>query len=681
MGPPTMHRLAAFCSAALLLTSALLLLPGTGAGAQEPAVNLTLVRQTPWNSTNQRELEVTVRAVNTGTQTLASLSVGWTLWGPVFTRTDYERSLVADPDNAIALGSETISEPGTLAPGQASVFRIPIVLDSAGISTSQSLVYPLKIDLRTGYTSIAAIRTPVIFLVRRPLVPLDLTWTFVLDAPIAFAPDSVFTTTALEQELGPGGSLSGEIAGLLSMTRVRPRPPIDLAVSPVLLMDLARMRSGYSIVDRGRVRQVKAGTAGAAAAGRALADLKELVGSPEVELSALPFSDPSLPAMAAGLSRDLSAQLERGRELVASVLGGRPDPRLLRPPGSVLDQASLDQVAARGVGLVFMDPAVVPPPAQPLGFAPPATASLRTGERTLTAIVPDPDVQAMLSSDIVTEDPVRAAQGLLGELAAIWLEQPSIERGLAVTFPETFDPPGAFFGAVVNGMAGAPWLRKTPATTLAQAFPPPEPSQLSTTTPGVFPRAYTDAIKQTHRQIDTYRSMLVADSAQPDRIESTLLLAESGQFVPDPSAGTAFIQAAQGSVRAVFGAVRPDAGQVITLTSSAATGIPVRVSNANGEPLKVSVRLVSPHLKGTPQSSMILKARATQTVTFDVRLNTTGRFPVDVEVTAPSGRVISNNTLIVRSTAYNRIALFITVGAALLALAVWARRFLPRRTS
>jgi hypothetical protein len=32
----------------------------------------------------------------------------------------------------------------------------------------------------------------------------------------------------------------------------------------------------------------------------------------------------------------------------------------------------------------------------------------------------------------------------------------------------------------------------------------------------------------------------------------------------------------------------------------------------------------------------------------------------------------------VRSTAYNRIALLITIGAAVMVVAVWARRFLPR---
>jgi hypothetical protein len=35
----------------------------------------------------------------------------------------------------------------------------------------------------------------------------------------------------------------------------------------------------------------------------------------------------------------------------------------------------------------------------------------------------------------------------------------------------------------------------------------------------------------------------------------------------------------------------------------------------------------------------------------------------------------------VRSTVYNRIALLITIAAAFVLLGLWARRFLPRRTS
>jgi Family of unknown function (DUF6049) len=300
----------------------------------------------------------------------------------------------------------------------------------------------------------------------------------------------------------------------------------------------------------------------------------------------------------------------------------------------------------------------------------------------VTALVSDPSVEAMLSSELVTEDPVRAAQAVLGELAAIWLEQPGVDRGIAVTFPEEFDPSGAFFGQLVRGVAGAPWLRKSTASAMAEAFPPTSESKLAGSTPVTFSRTYVDLIKETRRLIGTYRTMLVdKESVDPDRLDTMLLLAESGQFLVDESTGLSFVTSAREEVESVFEKVRPDTTQPITLTSSSGSGIPIPVTNGNREPLRVSVRLVSSHLSGSPQSSLVLKADSTQIVNFDVQLNTSGRFDVDVEVTSPSGRVINTGKLIVRSTAYNRFALFITIGAALLALLVWARRFVPRRTS
>jgi hypothetical protein len=476
--------------------------------------------------------------------------------------------------------------------------------------------------------------------------------------------------------------LAGTIRALLAMTEDRANMPVHVAVSPVLLADLARMRAGYTVIDEGGRRQVKEGTGGAEAAARAIADLREVVAAPEVELSALPFAWPNLPSLASGgLSADLTQQLQQGMDSVETILGRPPDPGLLRPPGSALDPTSLDHLAADGVRVLIVDPTTVPPESQPLGFAPPPITSLRTSSEPMTAIVSDPNVGVMLRSELVTEDPVRAAQAVLGELAAIWLEQPGVDRGISVTFPEEFDPPGAFFGQLVRGVSSAPWLRKSGASAMAEAFPPNSESQLADTVPVTFSPTYVDLIKETRRWIETYRRIQVNGSARPDRLDTMLLLAESGQFLDDQSTGLSFVLSAREEIESVFDAVRPDPGQEITLTSSSGTGIPIRVTNDNREPVRVSVRLVSPHLDGSPHSSMVLKADSTQTVNFDVRLNTSGRFKVDVEVTSPSGRLINSGILIVRSTAYNRIALIITIGAALLALLVWARRFVPRRTS
>jgi hypothetical protein len=188
-------------------------------------------------------------------------------------------------------------------------------------------------------------------------------------------------------------------------------------------------------------------------------------------------------------------------------------------------------------------------------------------------------------------------------------------------------------------------------------------------------------LNQARRLVEIYRSMQVGKSQLVDRFDSQLLTAEAGRFVKDPAAGEAFIASVRDSAGAALDAVRPVTGQTITLTSTATRHIPVLITNGNNEPLRVTVQLLSPHLRVSPPSSVVLPPNQTQTVSFDVQLKTTGRFPAEVRVLSPSGRLIGRATLVVRSTALNRVALIITVGAALLGLLVWARRFLPRRTS
>jgi hypothetical protein len=72
---------------------------------------------------------------------------------------------------------------------------------------------------------------------------------------------------------------------------------------------------------------------------------------------------------------------------------------------------------------------------------------------------------------------------------------------------------------------------------------------------------------------------------------------------------------------------------------------------------------------------------ANQIVPFQVEANASGQGAIEVIVRAPSGRVISQEALFVRSTSVSRIALIITaVGARLRAARLSTGRFL-RRTS
>ena len=325
-----------------------LLAPLPTASAQEPAVvRLTLLEQTPWNSsfdeTNARELFVRFRAENLGSVSIDELAIGVTLYGRVLSRTAFEGSLLTDP--AVALKAETRPREGTLDPGQTRDFELTFLLDaSVGLDPDDTGVYPMKIDLRSGFTSLGAIRTPVVFLVRQPVEPLRLSWTFVLHHPIEFGPDGQFVSTGLETALAPGGRLGARIRALQDLTAAPTQPAVDVAISPVLLTQLARMRDGYEVRVGDEVLAVEAGEGGAKLAGDALLALDRIAGAPNVRVSAMPFSVPELPSLVAGgLGRDLGIQLDRGREVVDEILTP-PVAGVLRPPGAALDDATLREL-------------------------------------------------------------------------------------------------------------------------------------------------------------------------------------------------------------------------------------------------------------------------------------------------------------------------------------------------
>ena len=692
MARPTMRRLSPL-ALAIPIWLVFVLGAAVPASAQEtPSATLTLLSQTSWNCPNAadlqqpappglscptgRELVIRFRAENTGAAPLDELAIGITLYSRILSRSAYEGSLTTDP--AVALKAVTLTREGAIQPGEIRDFEVSIMLDT-GLDPDHSGVYPVKVDLRSGVTSVAAIRTPAIFLVREPEIPLTLSWTFVLSHPITFAPNGTFTDPSLETSLAPGGRLSGEIRALLDLAADPTAPPVDVAVSPVLLTQLGRMRGGYSVAsEEGTTRNVPAGQDGAELAARALEDLRVVAEAPGIEVTALPFSGPELPSLyGGGLGNDVATQLERGRAVTSALIQADPPERILRPPGAALDDETLRGLAGLGIGTLIVGPTTVDLPEQPLGFAGPATTTL--GDGSITGIVPEPSTDAVMTS-VAQGDPIRAAQVVLGELTTIWQESPGETRSIALVLGEDAPLPGPFFPPLAGDVAGAPWLTPATAGPFVQAFPSTDTSALANPSLRRFPTTYVVALKQARRRVETLRTMLPGSSVEPERLDTMLLLAEARQFLSSTTDGLAFISAVRDSVKSTVDALSLDTVSTVSLSSDSG-GIPITVSNGGPRSLSVFIRLVAPQLRTTPTQRVELGPGDSETLRLQAQLRSTGRFPVQVQMTAPDGRPLEDQTLIVRSTAYNRIALLITIGAAVMLVAVWARRFLRRRTT
>jgi hypothetical protein len=667
---------------ACLGTLALLVSIAPPAAAQEQqGVVLSLVRQTPWNSPKDPEVDVTFRATNTTSQTFSNLSAQITVFQPVSSVSQYQLSLTGDP--TLQQGTVTKTLQGTLPPNSTRTFTVSRNLKF--LPNVASLLYPMRVDFGAGPRALATLRTPVVYLVETPKTPLGLAWTFALDAPIVFQPGGVFRNPTLERQLATGGRLAAEIGALRSITPTSGATHVDVAIDPALVAQLERMADGYTVNDGGTLRHVPIGQGGAADARQTLDDLTHIVDADQVEMSAMPFSDPLLPALVnSGLGGDVDTQLQRGQSLIHNRFRQATlDTRVIRPPQSAIDATSLQQLSRQGASLLLLDGnAAEAPPTGLVSEEKPVQQIPLGKSRSVDAIVPEGQIQAMLASPLVSQDPVLGAHILVADLAEIWLESPSVARTVALMLPEQLSIPSSFFGPFARGVATAPWLEPLKATKVMDDTKKPAAlSHIGTWRGPTFSGDYVQSLKKARKRIDAYRSALIGPSPLPAALETSLLFAESDDFTNAERLGRPFIDVVHTTIATRFSRVRADVSQPVTLTSSnSVSSIPVHIVNASGTPLHVTVQLVSPRLSFANGNSKSVGLTSTDsTLSFGVTPNTTGRFPVQVLVRTPSGKVLSSATLIVRSTAYNRIALLITIGALVVLLALWARRALATR--
>jgi hypothetical protein len=599
----------------------------------------------------------------------------------VRSRSEYAQALDVGPVSALV--ARTARIPGQVAAGgtrrfPTMTFGLP---DLAALN--ENALYPVTVELRSRNEPVAVLRTVLVFIVEEPLTPLLVSTTFVLDAPVRIRTDGTFVDDALEQQVVAGGRLDSIVDALEAV----PGLPVTMVVSPVLLEQLATMRDGYRVVEGSGVREVPAEQGTALAAGRLLDRIRELLRQPLVEVVALPYASPSVPALVhAGLNLDLGRQLRRGGEAVAALGGKEPSRTIFHPPGSAVTASSLaplNLALAAEPGptpALLLDGNVVRPP--PTELTPPARIQVEADGTSHPAIASDPGVEAR--TEALPDDPILRAQWVLGELSAIYFEQPSIPRGAALIFGEEDEPEAGFLQSFLRGIRGAPeifWLKAAPASRLLLDQPELDRRRLNETVrPSPLAGSFTTEMADSREAVEALDSMADQNDlvAQLDRL---LLLSESRYLGGHEDLRFDYLESARATVDAEFDKVHLPPSSDITLTSR--TGrIPVTLRSEAGYPVQLQLSLRATGLELIGGSSRdILLSRPIQTFVFPARAQRTGRFPVQVRLGTPDGTRIGRTEIVVRSTAYNRIALVITIGAALFLALWWGRRFLSRATT
>ncbi len=659
-----------------------LLTPWPASAETGAQASLTLLQQSPWNGPTT-PLDLRLRVSNTGDVPLADLSFSITIETPTISRGEYADAMRATAPRT-AVVSFPFPEPGaTIAPGAVRTFRFQQSLSAL----STTALYPIRVDLLSSLQPVATLRTPMVFLAEQPKLPMAFTTTWVLWEPLQLQPDGTLGPGPIETDIAPGGRLDRTVEAIAAGPA-----SVAVAVSPVLIEELRVMERGYRTTDGQRVRVIPKGQGPSADAGRMIDDIAQIAGRKGTQLTAMPFGDPSLPAlMRAGLGLQIEGLMQRGQRDMSDVLGVDPSAHVLRPPLSQIDAASAARAARSGARILLVDGGRIPPPSG-LKFSPPPDAPVVAGTRTISAVVPDPtlarDIQTWIGAptrDAPELSPL-AARYALGELATIYLETPGTpHRGAAVLFPERTPADPAFLRDFARLVQASPWLQPMdPAHLVHSITTDRAPVRLSPQGGPNFPAGYAGAFATSRDALARFKSTVRGADALAQRLEDDLMLSLSGAAVRNVPVGTAFLSYVDDTVHHVLKDVQPPpTGHMVTIPSLRGTVV-FTVKNGTRYQTRILVKLV-PHgqlmLPDGDQITVVLQPGESSLVQMAVQAQTTGRFPVTVQILAPQGGLIAQSQLIVRSTAYNRLALFVTVGAVVFLLLWWGRRFLPHTSS
>jgi hypothetical protein len=645
---------------------------------EAPTAVIRLISQTAWTEPPRPLIRISVR-ITAGDSAINDAVVGWRLGPRVITRGQYETALEEGaPFPALA---DTVFR-GDLDPG--ATFEVPIRINTSETEAIEddSGVYPLQVVLLTGDDLIASMTTAVIHIVQPPQKRVLFSWWTEVTTPVAFGPDGTMIDRGFEGALASGGGIVAQVEAIHDLLRVASsEAALDLIVAPVALDQLQRAADGY---ERSDGTSVPADAPAARAASDTLERLREIATFPQARLHAMPFAAPRLPALlAAGLPRQLDAQWRLGDETFERLLGEPPDPTVARPPGLAFDQPSIDAMAARGATTIIGAADSVERPPQEDDIAPPPAAILGTtsgGEVTL--LLPDPDATALLDKERVEEDPILAAQVLLGELATIWKQRPvpppGEVRGLALDLPP--DLPAAFWRPAVRRLSQAPFLESVQAEDLREGLrPPPERTVLGSSAPEVFSPSYANDLAATTRRINAFGSIVEEPAGEPDRLRRAVFYAEASQYVQNEGSGRAWLNAVNGVIDRTFARLAPDTSRELTFTSPSGT-IPLRMGDPGARVVTVTVKLASGRVDFLDDTQDVRLDQPNQVITFQAEVKAAGPSRIEVSVMSPNGIVLARRELVVSSTAINPIALFITVGAGLVLVGLWSRRLFRRRS-
>ncbi|MCL2324140.1 MAG: DUF6049 family protein [Actinomycetia bacterium] len=423
----------------------------------------------------------------------------------------------------------------------------------------------------------------------------------------------------------------GQVADLILSD---PKLHLTLAPSPLLIEELGKLAAGSRYVNSaGALVALPPSDAAARYAAQVIVRLKSAIATGRLKIAWQGYSDPNVSQLLAnGLSDDLPAQYEKGRQALQTVLGVSPIP-MSAPFGGRAVVGAREKL-------------------RPLGIEQIVPASYNRVSQSLEA------------TDLA--EPLDALFALRGKTPV---------SPVVVGLPEDPTRAAALMLRLIR-LTSTPWISFTPIQKVTLRDPTADPGPRKTTLE-VPPQDFT-AIRRA-REAAIGLTGAAPDGTQ-DALEATQLsLVAENAFGPRPSSGansTAPESFADGTLRIVgrtFSALKL---RLSPVTLAGSTGeVPITIANSGKTAFKVHLEFAnkSGGLKIDPTRSPLLTASGNNTLySANVRLSQTGSSDLRVRLKAGSHTICEDSVAI--SASYLDtiviVAIVVIVGVGLL-LYLW----------
>lgn len=653
-----------------------------GAGAVEADNKPVVIRidaLSPMVATSGSELRIAGQVTNVGRQDLRDVEVRLRLSD---TRLNSRTEL-----DAVARGTTTSRD------GQAVVTEGVRDLD-AGQTAPFSLVrsvrdlpqltefgvYVLGVEVlaarASGFGRVALARTLLPWTPAEPGVdPAGFAWLWPLVARPTRLAEGVFADDSLAVEMADGGRLDRLTAAGVQLGR---GAGLTWVVDPELVAAAEDMADGYRV--RGPNGSEVPGGGSVIASGWLERLRSATIGRPVL---ALPYGDADLTAVTrAGLSGDVPAALDRGRQTVEAILPSAVDVSdTVWPVDGYTNRATLAVLRRADTTTVVLDGRAVPTEID-LSYTPSARADLATRSGRVTALLADPGLTDLLRRR--GSDPLLGAQRLLAETAMITSELPS--AGTARTFllmpPRRWDPDPAYLDRLAGIGSQAPWMAPVSLRLLA-ASEPPEVDRKPLSYPRrerrrELPDTYLTALSGMHTAINLFAAVLTdREQLVPEMRRSVLLLESSWWRGRADRANRLDREKRYLAETRELVRIQP---ANFTFSSRKGT-IPLTVANGLDQQVVVDVRLEpqTPRIQVADIEPQVIGAKTKVQIEVPATAVAGGPVVVEASLRTPGGALYSQpEQLRITITQYGTVALYITVAAAAVLIITAAVRVVRR---